>query len=1228
MHQNLREDSKTVKSILTECLGGVTTPPLPVSKEGEEDSLVVTSQWSPPSGGRGTLTRGKDPRGGLIWTDGDEDLTKMTPKRTPKETTKETPKRTTKKTTKIFFKFEPFIIHVKCANLVSALRLLKVAQMAGLKQSGLLNFNRYVTVAIRGSMRLEHYVEGARSLQEDSIVKLLDVCNGKMDQNLRQLVWFYHCYREKLSDEGHIRSGTSPVGGDSSLQWKLLSNEEDLDKLFVWGHDMFIEEGNIYLFGGFAKGVRSRELKIFDVGRKSLRTYETPLPALSYHCFFRLDSNYACVFGGRRSPKSCTSDVWLYDVRRNAWCAAEWRSSGEKSRGDGRGDSRVDSRVDLRGDPRGDSRGDSRSDGEDASRPCGRYRHACAFVRRYRKKEKEVYLFYVHGGVTEKNEVLNDLWVGKLTVQGHLSVGPTAIIEWERKHCSGRVKQEGEEVPSPFVKNHTMVYNKRRNLIHIVGGCSSPWAEGVHPSQSCVEDSMDRLHTYDLKKDCFFYVHCGVSEEDGQAAFPLNRFSHATCAWGHNDFVLMGGLNMHRTLNDVWFFRMKESKWYRLGVFPFHSMYVRAKIACEGDYLYVEVKTALERIGAFDKGRKIEVYKAGTASGNDENSFLVPVVEKIEKSKNYEQVRQFFPFEKIQLTKEGHIFYIYRSSHGRKEKTNLKQCLTNLFYSFANEKVKSYLSESERKLIVRASAKYEVIGGIVIFHYRHMGSVLRLYRRCVEGSASKYMEMGTGKYTRLRTLLKKCRRRKLISYVDALWLDVRDAFNRFRGGRRGGEDRRQPRLRLRCIKTFLKFSSLARRRTVLRGQSSLAQLGRAPPCRGKEKAPPCRGKEKACLFNHPWCSLTYVGRRAVKVDQLAKMKKQLKYLRDSEYGKKNNPRGKRIKTIAIYEHIEGVKRKNLIHLVLGRNTKTMHIENNVVYKLDLEKCMFCSGNGTEKERIKNLYLDRSNMVVSKEIVVDLFCGVGYFTLPLLKLVGEGKIKEYYACDINGDSLRLLRDAVKLNKMETSQLHLLRQNSFVVTKNAQLLRRCHRVLLGLLPHSVEAWCNAFQLLDGQVGGTLHIHGIGESVFQEQFVSRVCTYDYVRSVKGCSQSVVTNLSLAELVRHGLHVTEGSHSGGAPSVGQSCPRGEEATSGGGDKLGKTAKGPYRGNNVPTSLHFAQFVLLEIFKLALKDYLAHKTNWVISILHVERVKSYAPRVYHYVVDVRCTPEKCSSGE
>ena len=48
--------------------------------------------------------------------------------------------------------------------------------------------------------------------------------------------------------------------------------------------------------------------------------------------------------------------------------------------------------------------------------------------------------------------------------------------------------------------------------------------------------------------------------------------------------------------------------------------------------------------------------------------------------------------------------------------------------------------------------------------------------------------------------------------------------------------------------------------------------------------------------------------------------------------------------------------------------------------LDVTRCMFSSGNGTEKARMGRL-------ACCKETVVDLFAGIGYYTLPLLVHAG-------------------------------------------------------------------------------------------------------------------------------------------------------------------------------------------------------------------------------------------------
>ena len=67
-------------------------------------------------------------------------------------------------------------------------------------------------------------------------------------------------------------------------------------------------------------------------------------------------------------------------------------------------------------------------------------------------------------------------------------------------------------------------------------------------------------------------------------------------------------------------------------------------------------------------------------------------------------------------------------------------------------------------------------------------------------------------------------------------------------------------------------------------------------------------------------------------------------------------------------------------LLKGKNGWVEHRENGILYCLDVTRCMFSSGNGTEKARMGRL-------ACCGEIVVDLFAGIGYCSLPLLVHAG-------------------------------------------------------------------------------------------------------------------------------------------------------------------------------------------------------------------------------------------------
>lgn len=57
-----------------------------------------------------------------------------------------------------------------------------------------------------------------------------------------------------------------------------------------------------------------------------------------------------------------------------------------------------------------------------------------------------------------------------------------------------------------------------------------------------------------------------------------------------------------------------------------------------------------------------------------------------------------------------------------------------------------------------------------------------------------------------------------------------------------------------------------------------------------------------------------------------------------------------------------------------------HKEGGVLYSLDVTKCMFSSGNTTERQRMGRLHC-------AGETILDLYAGIGYYTLPFLSRAG-------------------------------------------------------------------------------------------------------------------------------------------------------------------------------------------------------------------------------------------------
>lgn len=148
-------------------------------------------------------------------------------------------------------------------------------------------------------------------------------------------------------------------------------------------------------------------------------------------------------------------------------------------------------------------------------------------------------------------------------------------------------------------------------------------------------------------------------------------------------------------------------------------------------------------------------------------------------------------------------------------------------------------------------------------------------------------------------------------------------------------------------------------------------------------------------------------------------------------------------------------------------------ELGVTYGLDVTKVMFSSGNGTEKARMGNLG-------VRGETVVDLFAGIGYYTLQLLKNAGVGRV---YACEWNPNSCAALRHNLRINGVESRCEVLEGDNRRMAPTGV-----ADRVLLGLLPHAEMSWETAVKALKPR-GGVLHVHSNVNSGEEETWMARL-------------------------------------------------------------------------------------------------------------------------------------------
>ena len=104
--------------------------------------------------------------------------------------------------------------------------------------------------------------------------------------------------------------------------------------------------------------------------------------------------------------------------------------------------------------------------------------------------------------------------------------------------------------------------------------------------------------------------------------------------------------------------------------------------------------------------------------------------------------------------------------------------------------------------------------------------------------------------------------------------------------------------------------------------------------------------------------------------------------------------------------IEGRFREPVRETIAGFKTETVHRENGVIFNLDAAKVMFSAGNLKERMRMSLLGKD--------EFVVDMFAGIGYFTL---QMAVHSRPRKIMAVELNPNAYQFLCQNIRENHVE-------------------------------------------------------------------------------------------------------------------------------------------------------------------------------------------------------------------
>ncbi len=165
-----------------------------------------------------------------------------------------------------------------------------------------------------------------------------------------------------------------------------------------------------------------------------------------------------------------------------------------------------------------------------------------------------------------------------------------------------------------------------------------------------------------------------------------------------------------------------------------------------------------------------------------------------------------------------------------------------------------------------------------------------------------------------------------------------------------------------------------------------------------------------------------------------------------------------VKTVVNRQGIKHEFRQPEVEILAGEGrTETVHREHGCKFRLDVARVMFSAGNIEERRRMAHV----SN---PSELVVDMFAGIGQFTIPIAKHSRARVI----AIEKNPEAFRYLQENIRLNKLSNVEARL------DDCREAVPERAANRVIMGYFFDVEKFLPSAVAALKHR--GVIHVHDL--------------------------------------------------------------------------------------------------------------------------------------------------------